>query len=222
MVLLLFQYNTLSYLDHKHWEPPPFSRKPPPSSFSQEPLPSFSREPPPFSRKSPPFSRKSPLLHIRELPPFFSRKPSPFKAKISTSKLFYGQSEPVTLYFELTNVSENDFYILKWSTPLEGFRNNFLRVFHNNKTLRYKGILVKRGNPILKNYVFVPAGGSVKASLVLNEAYDFSQTGVYVLKLVTFIMDAQQVSSITDFVPSTLDKFHGLPLKTGPIVVVVL
>jgi len=148
---------------------------------------------------------------------------SPFKAKISTSKLFYKRSDPVTLHFELTNVGEKDFYILDWLTPLEGFRNDFLRVIHEKKELRYRGILVKRGHPTLKNYIFVPAGGSVNSSLVINEAYDVTQPGVYMVVLETSIMDSKQVSSLTDLVPSKLDGFHNaIPIKSNPVLVVVL
>lgn len=57
-----------------------------------------------------------------------------FTCSISVASTKYSISEDVLpwLMFVLTNNDpSNAYYVLKWHTPLEGFRNKFLKVYCN-------------------------------------------------------------------------------------------
>ena len=68
-------------------------------------------------------------------------------AKLDAMNPNPGPAEPVTLRFSLTNQSGETLQVLKWHTPLEGFKSNFLRVERDGQRVRYIGLLAKRGLP---------------------------------------------------------------------------
>jgi heat shock protein HslJ len=88
----------------------------------------------------------------------------------------------VKVRFTLTNGSPEGLYVLKWFTPLEGLAGDIFGVQRDGVDLPYRGKLVKRGNPISEEYVWIDAGGSISAEVDLAEGYDFSQAGHYTLQ----------------------------------------
>ena len=88
----------------------------------------------------------------------------------------------VKVRFTLTNGSPEGLYVLKWFTPLEGLTGDIFQVQREGVALPYRGKLVKRGNPISEEYVWLDAGGSISAEVDLAEGYDFSQAGQYTLQ----------------------------------------
>ena len=151
--------------------------------------------------------------------PEASRMAEPkFTAEIGTSKATYKSGEDVEFNFKLTSESTDDFQVLKWHTPLEGIRNNFLDVQRDGQKVRYRGMMMKRGNPSAKSYILVPAGSSVEASVKLNEGYDVSEPGTYRVELNTRLMDVKMKCEGEDFQPSTLmDGFNHIELSAEPI-----
>ena len=143
-----------------------------------------------------------------------------FTCTISVDSANYRISEDVLpwLMFVLTNNSDTTaYYVLKWHTPLEGFRNNFLRVFCDEEELPYEGVMAKRGNPDPASYDLLLPGSSVSASVYLGEAYDLSKPGVYRVELNTSLMDVIEDKD-EDFKPHTISDFQGQDIRCKPIV----
>lgn len=87
--------------------------------------------------------------------------------------------EPVPLTFTLINHAQDPLYVLKWYTPLEGLAGKIFRIRRDGQLLDYQGILAMRGDPGPENYVYLPPGDSVTATVDLAQAYDFAEPGTY-------------------------------------------
>lgn len=105
------------------------------------------------------------------------------------SKASYNSDEPVSVKFDLANREHQDLYILTWYTPLEGLVSDCLRVERDSERLSYDGLLAKRGEPTVENYVLIPARRKVSNVFDLNGAYDVSYPGNYSVALETEIRD---------------------------------
>lgn len=140
-----------------------------------------------------------------------------FTCLISTDKQSYKSGEEVKLFFKLTNINKQDLYVLKWHTPLEDFRNNFLKVKHDGKDLMYLGIMAKRGNPGAESYVLVSSGESVEAEVVLNKAYDVVDPGHYTVELQTKLMDVLEKQEGEEMVPRKLGSMQCAALSCDPV-----
>jgi hypothetical protein len=105
------------------------------------------------------------------------------KGKLVASKV-YDSAEPVRLRFELKNDGDEDLYVLKWYTPLEGLNSDCLTVLRNGKTpVPYDGPMIKRGNPGPDDYVLIPAGEIVAADVDVSESYAVSKPAAYQVEL---------------------------------------
>src|SRR5262249_54566096 len=105
------------------------------------------------------------------------------KGKLVASKE-YDSAEAVRLRFELTNDSNEDLYVLKWFTPLEGLNSDCLTVIRNAKTkVPYDGPMIKRGTPGPNDYLLVPAGQTVGADVNVSESYPVSVPANYQVEL---------------------------------------
>ena len=114
----------------------------------------------------------------------------------------YRLGDQITLRFELINEAQDDYYVLKWHTPLEkNIRSAYLLVTKGGNPLPYEGILVKRGNPSAEAYIRVPAGGAVTETIDLSTAYDFSELGEYEVSLNTQIHDYLKEEGEGNFTP---------------------
>ena len=51
----------------------------------------------------------------------------------------YRMGDDVLLTFEITNISESDYYLLTWDTPLDHELTEYLVVKRGNKLIRYDG-----------------------------------------------------------------------------------
>jgi peptidyl-Lys metalloendopeptidase len=96
---------------------------------------------------------------------------------------------PVYVKFTLTNPTDTDHCVLRWLTPLEGLLGPSFVISHDGKPIPYDGICVLRGVPGPDDYVVVPAGSSVSATVDLSEAYAFDQPGTYEVRLATTLQD---------------------------------
>ncbi len=88
---------------------------------------------------------------------------------------------PVMLTFTVKNPGGNELKFLKWETPFEGFRNDFLDI-HNTagELLPYRGIMAKRVMPPPPDaYITVAPGQSKTATIDLTTAYAISLPGTY-------------------------------------------
>lgn len=149
---------------------------------------------------------------------------STFTCSIGVDSTKYSISEDTLpwLMFVLTNNDpSNAYYILKWHTPLEGFRNNFLKVYCNGEELPYEGIMAKRGDPDPASYDLVLPGASVSGSVYLEEAYNLSKPGKYRIELNTSLMDVIKDEG-GEFKPHTIGDFKGQDLTCEPVMFEVM
>ena len=82
--------------------------------------------------------------------------------------------------FEYTNdMANEDYYLLKHNTPLEGLRSPFVTVSQDNVRLQYQGMYVRRAPPTKQAFVLLKAGKSVTATVQLNDIFTFPTDGLY-------------------------------------------
>ena len=166
------------------------------------------------------------LMHPYMLEFYFLAGPKPvLKAVMSTSKFFYVPGEDVKLKFELTNESLEDYYILDWHTPFEGFLSEFLDVALVTLTTEevgYNGQLVKRGRPSSSDYLRLPAGSTLNTTVVLNDVYDISSPGIYRVVLSTALRDVKKTYQGDNSDPARLwTGFKHIPLYTDRVLFVI-
>ena len=83
--------------------------------------------------------------------------------------------------FDYTNNAQEDYYLLKRNTPLEGLISRFMTISREGDTLEYEGIYVYRGAPNNEDFVLVKSGETISASVKLNDAYIFNSDGHYTI-----------------------------------------
>lgn len=124
---------------------------------------------------------------------------------------------PVILRFTLSRPEgEGDkaVYALRWYTPLEGIRGNFLKVEREGIALPYQGPMLKRGDPSLEDYAEVYPGRPVEGTVDLALAYDFSRPGSYTIELKTGLGDLVDEQGL---LPRPRDAHRPVPLACPPV-----
>jgi hypothetical protein len=105
------------------------------------------------------------------------------------SRASYKLGEPVDITFFLENLSNQTVWVLKWYTPLEGIKGKIFELVCDGQTILYRGRMVKRGEPKETDYLRVPSGGSVAATVNLCDAYTLSECRECRLKFSGEILD---------------------------------
>ncbi|XP_019858087.1 PREDICTED: uncharacterized protein LOC109586349 isoform X2 [Amphimedon queenslandica] len=125
------------------------------------------------------------LLPLEEITPIIieqepgeeeEEKPT-FSVTMSCHKTLYD----VKCSFDYTNNAQEDYYLLKRNTPLDGFISSCITVSHEGNPLEYKGMIVYRKAPNLKEFVLVKSGETVSASVKLNDLFIFNSDGHYTI-----------------------------------------
>jgi hypothetical protein len=135
----------------------------------------------------------------------------PITAKPALSCRLEAQA-PTSLRFELANGSGSALWVLKWNTPLEGWKGTVLRVTRDGEELPYQGPMLKRGDPQREAYLEIPAGGKVDATVDLAEVYDVSRPGTYKVEA-----DGDLIDVTADAVPRPRDRHQSQPLDCGAV-----
>lgn len=87
------------------------------------------------------------------------------------------------LQFELHNRGPQALALLRWGSPFEaGWWAPFVRVWHEERALPYRGATAKRGEPGSADYLQLAPGQRRRASVRLAEAYDLQAPGRYRLE----------------------------------------
>jgi len=89
------------------------------------------------------------------------------------------KGSPVTFTFTMTNNGKTSLFVLEWYTPFEGMKGDLFDVTKDGVALTYAGPMVKRVEPIQRNYFEVKPGESRKTTIKLSEGYDVSAPGTY-------------------------------------------
>ncbi len=119
---------------------------------------------------------------------------------------------PTSIRFELANGWNSPIHVLKWNTPLEGWKGTVLRVTRDGEELSYGGPMLKRGDPQADAYVEIVAGGKVDATVDLAEVYDLSRPGTYKVEA-----DGDLIDVTAGSVPRPRDQHEPVPLDCGAV-----
>ncbi|MGQ7846235.1 hypothetical protein ACUNV4_17255 [Granulosicoccus sp. 3-233] len=97
---------------------------------------------------------------------------------------------PPPIVFHVSNHASQAVDILTWNTPLEKeLSADVFVVVRDGKTMEYLGRMVKRGSPQPHDYVTVPAGGRVDATVDIGQYYDMSEPGDYSISYRPYLVD---------------------------------
>ena len=88
----------------------------------------------------------------------------------------------VACSFEFTNNANQDLYLLKRNTPLEGLNSQFVSVSLDGRPLEYEGILVYRLPPTKDEFVLLKAGESISASVQITDVFSIDTDGLYTVQ----------------------------------------
>ena len=88
----------------------------------------------------------------------------------------------VACTFEFTNNANEDLYLLKRGTPLEGLFSRFLTVSVAGSPVEYEGIFLHRIPPTKDEFVLLKAGESISASVQITDAFSIDTDGLYTVQ----------------------------------------
>lgn len=117
---------------------------------------------------------------------------------------------PTSVRFTLTNQTAAPLWVLRWNTPLEGWKGTVLTVTANGTEIPYQGPMLKRGDPGREDYVEIPAGDSASATVDLSQVYEVSQPGRYEVKVTGSLHD---VAKDGGSVPRPRDQHEAMELR---------
>lgn len=131
----------------------------------------------------------------------------------------YNKGDPVDISWTLTNKRKVKVHLLNWQTPLEAragkMLGNSFKVKRNGTSIRYTGIMIKRGDPTKTQYVSVAPDGSVSAQVDLAKSYDFSIPGTYQVTYVKGLFDLVEEGKGT--LPNPRGSHNHVPLQSNTI-----
>ena len=88
----------------------------------------------------------------------------------------------VACSFEFTNNANEDLYLLKRNTPLEGLNSQFVSVSLDGRPLEYEGIIMRRIPPTKDEFVLLKAGESISATVQITDIYSIDTDGLYTVQ----------------------------------------
>ena len=88
----------------------------------------------------------------------------------------------VACSFEFTNNANEDLYLLKRGTPLEGLVSEFLTVSVAGGPVKYDGPFLHRIPPTKDEFVLLKAGESISASVQITDAFSIDIDGFYTVQ----------------------------------------
>lgn len=121
---------------------------------------------------------------------------------------------PVALRFRLVNRTDGPLWVLRWNTPIEGWRGTILTVSYQGTELPYQGPRLKRGDPGREEYVEITPQDSLNVSLDLAEAYDVKRPGRYLVKVTGSLFDVTKDAAT---VPRPRDRQVPMALQCEPL-----
>ncbi len=117
--------------------------------------------------------------------------------------------EPVGVTFRLANRASTPLFVLVWRTPFDGLFGNDFCITREGVELRYRGPMLKRGDPEAEDYLRLEPSASEEAEVDLSLAYDMREPGRYQIAFRGPLMD---VTTNEALVPRPLSQHEPLPL----------
>jgi peptidyl-Lys metalloendopeptidase len=87
--------------------------------------------------------------------------------------------EPAAIVYTLRNDSPEDVWVLYWQTPLRGILGDLFEIRLDGQPVGYNGLIVEWATPEQNDFIHIPAGGEVSATVDLLKAYNMSRRGEY-------------------------------------------
>jgi len=87
------------------------------------------------------------------------------------SKNRYNKDDPIIINFTLYNLTNEGLRVLARYTPLENLQGDIFHVICEGKKIQYGGIMVKRGPPTEKEYMYIEPGRSISREINISSAY---------------------------------------------------
>jgi hypothetical protein len=128
--------------------------------------------------------------------------------------------EPVTIYFALVNLTDQELYLLNWLTPFEGIAGDIFRVERDGQPVSYHGILASRGDPSPEAYMVIEPKGALTTEVNLSEIYDFSRPGSYEVAFKS--PHTSSIAQTTDDFAKTLDELGLVLIPSNEIVIEIV
>lgn len=120
-------------------------------------------------------------------------------------KVIQSDSGPTTMKITFKNNSDEDLFILKCYTPIEGLKSNLFTITRTDSSgkeecVKYEGILAKRPRITCANFVPVK---EESYSIPLTEAYQFHEGYEYTIKYTRPLIytSAKYMQNSSDYVP---------------------
>ncbi|XP_011405111.2 PREDICTED: uncharacterized protein LOC105313403 [Amphimedon queenslandica] len=88
----------------------------------------------------------------------------------------------VACSFEFTNNANEDLYLLKRNTPLEGLNSEFVSVSLDGRPLEYEGIIMRCAPPAKDEFVLLKGGESISASVQITDIFSIDTDGLYTVQ----------------------------------------
>jgi peptidyl-Lys metalloendopeptidase len=126
----------------------------------------------------------------------------------------YVAGTPVRINFTIENLLDEDLWILKWYTPLEGIRGEIFQVNCDGKEIPYEGMMAKRGDPDRDSYMHIVPRGSVSEVVDLSGAYNIPVSNECQVEFKGRIFD---VLSSEDKLPRRSDEHQGMDITGNKV-----
>ncbi|XP_011405771.2 PREDICTED: uncharacterized protein LOC105313773 [Amphimedon queenslandica] len=88
----------------------------------------------------------------------------------------------VACSFEFTNNANEDLYLLKRNTPLEGLDSEFVSVSLDGRPLDYEGFYMYHLPPAKDEFVLLKAGESISATVQITDVFSIDTDGLYTVQ----------------------------------------
>jgi len=113
----------------------------------------------------------------------------------------------------VTNTSRHTARVPTWQLPSNLAESKLFEISRDGVAVSYNGPMIKRGLPDAADFTILRAGETLRSVVDLSKAYDFSQSGQYVVALDSPL----QFASLSD--GKLLRQDNGLPLvaKSAPL-----
>lgn len=105
------------------------------------------------------------------------------QATLSAPAAIVGADDPVTVRVTLANPTAATIAVPAWDTPARGIRGPILSVTRDGTPVAYTGPLAKRARPSADDVVEVPGGESRSWEVDISEAWAFTMSGTYTVRV---------------------------------------
>jgi hypothetical protein len=123
-------------------------------------------------------------------------------------------SGPAAVRFTLVNRTDAPLWVLRWNTPLEGWKGTIFELTSGGAEIPYMGPMLKQGDPGREDYVEIAAGGKAEATVDLSLVYDIGKPGTYRLRVEGGLQD---MTADPAAVPRPRDRHEAVPLDCPEI-----